>query len=345
MTFAEVTPDWLSDALSQRYSGVRVAGVERSAEFFGTSSIAKLKLSYFARGGHDELPDVVYIKGGFEPVMRRRVWEALVQEARFYAELGPEVPINIPKFHFAGIDEVAKQGVLLLEDLTERGVRFSSNLQPVSTDTMARILEQQALLHAKWWQSPRLNGYLDWRRPQRVFLKWLFREQSWADIQSRPYWHLVPPVLPTRDFAIRAFERLWQINDSLPQALQHGDGHGGNLFFERDGRPGFLDWQCAFPGTPGHDVTWVMICLLDPETRRAGEATLLRHYLAALRAAGVDAPSFDAMFLSYRQNVMHAMSVVANPYNQGGAEVTHAVAVRALTAAVDLDLIGSLDLR
>lgn len=344
-TFEEVTSEWLTEALSQRYPGVQVDRVQRSAEFLGTSGIAKLALDYATRGGHDELPDVLYIKGGFEDVMRNRVWEALVQEARFYAELGPEMPVIIPKSYFAGVDEAAKQGVLLLEDLTARNVRFSSNLRPVSGDVMAKILEQQALFHAKWWNSPRLEPYRDWGRPQRLFLKWMFREKSWADIQSRPYWHLVPQVLKSRDFAIRAFERLWEINDLQPQTLQHGDGHGGNLFFESDGRPGFLDWQCAFRGAPGHDVTWAMVCLLEPDTRRANESTLLRHYLAALRAAGVDAPNYDAMFLSYRQNVMHAMSVVANPYNQGGAEVTEAVSIRAVSAAVDLDLIGSLGLR
>lgn len=346
MSFEEVTPEWLTEALSPRFPGIRIAGYQRGSIYAGTSSSAQLVLDYAERAGHAGLPEAVYIKGGFNDVMRRRVWQGLIQEAQFYVHFGDKMPVNISGYFFAGIDEEAKQGILLLEDLSARKVRFGSNLVPVSADLMARILEQMALYHGKFWQAPLLADYQHWRTPQRLFLDWMFRPKNWEEIKTRAYAKLVPQILPDRDFAVRALHRLWSINDALPQTLQHGDLHGGNMFFESDGRPGFLDWQTTFPGAVGHDLTHQMVTAMDTETRRANEVPLLRHYLEALRATGVDAPSFDALFLSYRQNIMHDMSSsVGNPFDMQNQEITNTTSFRTLHAAADLDLIGALGLR
>jgi len=224
--------------------------------------------------------------------------------------------------------------------------KVGSNLEPVLADMMARIVEQMALYHGKWWQHPVLQKYLHWHVPQRKFLEWLFRPKNWDEIQTPAYRHMIPPILPDREFAVRAVHCRWEINDQMPQSLMHGDPHGGNMFFESDGRPAFLDWQTAFPGTPAHDLAHQMISALETETRRDNEQALLRHSLDALRATGADAPSFDLLFLSYRQNMMHDMSsAVANPFDQQTEEVTNATSFRTLHAAADLDMIGALGLR
>src|SRR5690606_32559684 len=115
---------WLSAALATSFPGACVGVVTRADERAGTSTSARFLLEYEHDGGHDALPGSVYVKGGFDPVMRRRVWQALVQEARFFAELAPDVPINIPCSYFTAYDEEVGQGIVVLEDMSTRGVEF-----------------------------------------------------------------------------------------------------------------------------------------------------------------------------------------------------------------------------
>ncbi|MBY8824316.1 aminoglycoside phosphotransferase family protein [Sphingomonas colocasiae] len=344
MALDEVTPEWLSDALATRFPGVRVAAAERDAERAGTSTSARFALLWDDDGGHADLPDTVYVKGGFDPVMRRRVWAALIQEARFYAELAQDAPINIPTVYFAGIDEDERQGVLILEDMTRRNVRFGHATDYVSPDLAAAILEGQAQLHARFWNDPRLPGYAEWAQPQRTYLRYLYRPKHWVEVQERSYGDLLRQVLPSPEQCLTWLEQMWAHDDARVPTLLHGDCHGGNLFFEADGSPGFLDWQCTFPGAPGHDHAEMLLSSLTVEDRRANERNLIAHYREVLVANGAsDAPSLDSLFLSYRQNIMHMMaSSVMNPYDMQTQEVTDTTAKRSLQAALDLDMASAL---
>ena len=344
MTLDEVTSEWLTDALGTRFPGVRIAEARRDSERAGTSTSARFSLDYADQAGHVDLPPSVYVKGGFDAVMRRRVWAALIQEARFYAEFSADIPLNIPVVHFAGIDEDVRQGVLILEDMTLRGVRFGHATDETSIDTVAAIIEGQAKLHARFWGDERLAAYREWADPQRTYLRYLFRPKHWEAVQRRPYADLLAQVLKSPEQGLARLEQMWALDDARTPVLLHGDCHGGNLFFEADGSPGFLDWQCTFPGAPGHDHAETIVSILDTELRRRAERDLIKHYRTALVASGVtDAPEVDDLFLSYRQNVMHMMaSSVFNPYDMQTEEVTNITATRTLRAAIDLDLADAL---
>lgn len=344
MALEEVTPDWLEEALGIRFPGVRIAGAQRDAERAGTSTSARFTINWADDGGHQDLPASVYVKGGFDPVMRRRVWAALIQEARFYAELAPDAPVKLPTVYYAGVDEDARQGVLILEDMTLRKVRFGHATDYVSPDLAAAIVEGQAKLHARFWNDPRLPAYRPWADPQRTYLRYLYRPKHWEEVQGRSYGDLLRQVLPSPEQSVAWLERMWALDDARVPTLLHGDCHGGNLFFEADGSPGFLDWQCTFPGAPGHDHAELLLSSLTIEDRRAHDRALIGHYREVLVASGVkDAPSLDSLFLSYRQNIMHMMaSSVMNPYDMQTQEVTDTTATRSLQAAIDHDMVGAL---
>ncbi|MDP3659496.1 phosphotransferase [Phenylobacterium sp.] len=344
LTLDEVTPEWLTQALSTRFPGVAIKGLVRDAERAGTSTSARFTLDYESRGEAGDAPDAVYVKGGFDDVMRRRVWAALIQEARFYAELAGELPINIPVAYFSGVDEREKQGVVILEDMTARGVRFGHITDDVTPDVIAGFVEGQAKLHAQYWGDKRLEAYRDWAEPARAFQRYMYREKNWVAVHERFYGDMIRDILPSREFALAAQDRVWAINDARTPVLLHGDCHIGNLYFEADGAPGFMDWQCPFPSAPGHDHAELFLSALSVEDRRASEQELIRHYREVLVASGVkDAPSFDDLFLSYRQNIMHMMGfAVFNPYDMQTEQVVNAAAVRVLQAAADLDMLGAI---
>ncbi len=343
--FEEVTPEWLSRALAISFPGVRVATATRDRDRFGTAASARFELAYADRAGHAGLPASVHVKGGFDDKWRKRVWQALHQEVRFYADIAPDITLNIPRCYFHGLND-APQGVLVLEDLTLRNVRFGVNLAPVSVDGVAAALEQIARMHAQWWESPRLSGMSGWGEAQRVYLKWLFRPKHWEELILRKHGRLMTEALSDSATAVRALEKLWEIMDARPSTFLHGDPHGGNLFYETDGRPGFLDWQMCFAGNHMHDASWIIVTTFDVEQRRKHERDMLRHYLAALKACRGEAPDFDEAWLLYRQNMAHACSSYgAAPHDADKLIIVEGAAERALNAAVDHDVLGSLGLK
>lgn len=340
----EVTPEWLTKALGKVFPGATVATAERDKDRFGTAASARFKLSYSNSAGHDALPKSVYVKGGFDDTWRKRVWQALHQEVRFYEEIASDITLNIPKCYFSGLND-APQGVLVLEDLTQRGVSFGLNLAPATVDNVAAVLEQISRMHAQWWGSSRLDSYVSWGEPQRVYLKWLYRPKHWEQLAARKHGELIVQALGDSATAMRSLERLWEIMDAKPKTLLHGDLHGGNIFYESDGRPGILDWQLTFAGNYMHDVAWIIVTTLDIKQRRKSEQDLVRHYLAALKAHLGWAPSFDEAWLSYRQNMAHAIaSYGAAPHDADKTSVVEGSAERVLNAAVDHDVLASLGL-
>jgi len=344
LTFDEITPEWMSLALSERFPGVKVAAVARDAERAGTSSSARFTLDYASDDGHAGLPAAVYVKGGFDPDMRRRTWAALIQESTFYARFGAEVPVRTADVYFAGVDEDARQGILVLEDMTTRGVHFCRVTDTVTIDFAAKVMEEMAKLHAHFWDDPRLDAQRDWTRPQRVYLSWLMRQKHWDACHQRPYAAMISNVLPSAEYGHAALDALWRINDAQARTLLHGDTHCGNLFFDANGDLGFIDWQLGFTGATGHEHAMFFHSALSTQDRRSSERDLIAHYREVLVASGVDdAPSFDALFLSYRQNNVHtAVSGAFNPYDMQPQDVTDLSATRALQAAMDLDAFSAV---
>src|SRR3546814_4664535 len=91
------------------------------------------------------------------------------------------------------------------------------------------------------------------------------------------------------------------------------DAHVGNLYFDADGRAGYLDWQTVMRGCWAHDVAEFLGSALDAEMRRLHERRLLERYLETLHALGAAAPSADAAWLLYRQHMIWAYMWVLCP--------------------------------
>jgi len=342
LTLEAITPAWLGAALSERTPGTEVSAIRASNRRDGTSTSALLEVDY-ARPS--PLPATLYVKGGFVDTMRRRVWAGLEVEARFFEQVAPHLRVHIPRSHFAGVDEANRQAIVVLEDLGLRGVRFGHATQPLGQGPMLRLMDLLADMHAQWWRSPRLAQLTDGAGPQRLFVKYLLRPKFWSGVLERPYGARITGPLRDADFVSRALDHLWALNDQRTPTLIHGDSHPGNLFFERDGTPGLMDWQCVQKGHWAHDVMWSIVCGMDTEQRRRHERDLIEHYLGELARHGVAAPSFDEAWLAYRQNVMYGVSCgVANPYDMQNEEVTCISAERILAAAADLDTVRCLGL-
>lgn len=341
-TFDDFTAAWFTKALSTRFPGVKVAGFSRTGERIGTSASCKFSLDYADTGAVGDPPGSVYIKGGFTEKQRNRYWVVLQQEVRFFNEMAQDVPMNIPDCYFAACD-AERQGLTMLEDIVQtRGATFG-NWGALTVDQVAALLEQFACMHARWSGDPRLGGLAGFEKPQREFFQYVLRDKHWEELKTRKFGHRLEKVFPDVRLLRDALQRMWELNDAAPRTLCHGDAHGGNMFFERDGKPGVLDFQLYFAGTYMHDVSWLIVSALSIEDRRREEQRLLRHYLEAARASGMEVYSFDQAWLIYRQQMAHAVpSGACNPIESGPIAMINAAGEVVTTAAEDLDVLGAL---
>lgn len=341
-SFEAFTPEWFTRALSPWFPGVEVSGIERSRERVGTSASCQFSLAYARRGDKGDAPSSVYIKGGFTPKQLKRYWMVLQQEARFFAEMADEVPMNIPDCYFAATDD-AQQGITLLEDLkATRGARFG-NWGALTRDEVASLLEQFARMHARWAGDSRLDALRTNGQPQRDYFKYLIRDSHWEELKQRQFGHRLAELFPDVQLLRNALDAMWALNDREPATLCHGDPHGGNMFFERDGTPGVLDFQLYFASTAMHDASWLIVSSLSVEDRRKEEAHLLRHYLAAARANGLELHDFDKSWLIYRQQMAHAvLGGACNPIEGGPLFMINKAGEVTTIAAQDHDILGAL---
>ena len=138
-----------------------------------------------------------------------------------------------------------------------------------------------------------------------------------------------------------------------PPTLLHGDLRLDNLFFANDPAGGVVavDWSNASRGPGPYDLAYFMCVALDPEQRRAHEQALLRRYVDALTAGGVEGVTFEGCFDVYRMSFCEPFTRMFFLLMRGHADKGTARPPQVLSrfvrnagqAAVDLDALGLLE--
>ena len=340
----EITADWLTEVLSSNYPGTVVTEVHVGTVIAGTATKVRLLLSYNAAGHRHRLPPTMWIKGGF---IRHDYTSdrSFVTEARFFGTWARELEINIPKAHWSGWEE-GVQGLVLLEDLAARNVTFGRATSLISIDQQAQGLDLLAKMHAKWWESPKLkelkNFSTAWESAGDIVMQMLRPDYFEACINHRRCAAYVGPYRD-RERIMKGLRTQWARGVEVPQVFSHGDAHLGNMFFEPDGTPGYLDWQSWQEGPYMHDVAYSTIGNLKVEDRRHAEKDLIAGYLAALGRYGVvNPPSFEDAWNAYRRHAMHGFMWPFTPTEMQDLEISTAEGDCFGAAVMDLDTFAAL---
>jgi hypothetical protein len=351
----ELTPAVLGAALAERHPGVEVERVEVVAAkrcgdgVASTADRLVLDLSYRADTATG-LPRRLILKTMLaSPHAPEAMYE---NEVRFYRELRDDVDIETPAVHASSFDPATGRFGLLLEDLTERGARFPSALDPVSVDEVRSILGHLATLHGSFWDSPRFDDELAWvgtpltGRMADVF-QTIGLELIEDQVERHPFKQEL--IAPLGRSVAEMWELLWQVQRrhcAAPSTLLHGDPHLGNTYLLPGARGGLLDWQLMMRGSWAHDVTYLLVTSLDPETRRTRQRDLLAEYLARLAdAGGSDVPSADDSFEQYRAAALWGLVIgwlICPPENYG-PEITAANISRTVAAVEDLETFAAIE--
>ena len=162
----DLTPDLLTELVSETYPGVRVETVRIvEAKGYGevnvsTSARVKLQLEY-AAGAPSTLPKHVVVKMSLDvDAWPGRLYTFFENEVNFYQRIRPELEIETPVALGGRFDPDTKRYCLILEDVGSRGAHFSSQNDEASIENTRSILETYAKLHATFWESPRFEDDL-----------------------------------------------------------------------------------------------------------------------------------------------------------------------------------------
>jgi aminoglycoside phosphotransferase (APT) family kinase protein len=339
-----ITPTRVGALLATRFPGVHVEDVEVLGESEGSANRLLLRLE--VSGSDERVPQTMFLKRNlatftFPPAM-------YLTECRFYRDLAPGLEIETPEVYGLEIDESTGAFMLLMEDLHARNVRLGIATEPTSPDDVASVLETLARLHARFWESPRLD-----------------QELTWLELPTKSpfvsFWQKAGPKLARRhverghraaviEGRSWAHDRVWEAFGALqsrisdgPRTVLHGDVHVGNTYFVPGSRGGVLDWQLMLQGSWSVDVAYLVMTALDPQTRAASERELLGGYLRALSALGVDAPREADAWDLYRENAIWGVVMwLVTPEGVHTDEVQATSLERCLTATEDLEGLEAL---
>lgn len=343
LTAEAVDADWLARALRQTLPGIAVTDAQIVDVMPGTSTKIRVRVSATGEGA-DRLGDTVIVKGGFEEHSPKMA-AMYANEARFYADIQPLIPMPSPLCHFAGSDPASHQSIVIMEDLRRAGVEFCDALRPQSFDQIARRMETMAAYHAASWESPHFEAGGRWADIQSRFDGWgldymrrYLVPEVWDHYMASPRGAAASVRFHDCAWMERALMTIGEIQRQQPRCLIHGDTHLGNLYILEDGTPGYFDAQVARTAWH-HEVSYHIVCAADLADRAAWELDLLRIYLDALAKEGGPRLNFEAAWLDYRRSIVWGLFIfLTNEVRFQTESVNTAYAARFSQAALDHDL-------
>lgn len=336
----EITPQWLTEALSLGTPGLEVVGVEIVDVVWGTASKVRIAVEYAKDPGPSGPPTTLCVKGGFDERVREALGAAgdygMRLEACFFRDMAGSLNLTLPRAWFADCNDV--QGVLILEDLGLAG-EFGTPTKAWKPEIVAAALNDLAHLHADTWNKefPDLDWVTNGAGPVRAAAQSLFSEAHWIAYFAAPDAPLLPEVVNDRARNMRGYEALWAYDDAAQKALTHGDAHLGNTYITPNGEPVFLDWAGVARCPWSYDVAYFLVGALSIEDRRNHERSLVEGYLDSLEKHG--GPTLDRAeaWLDYRRHTLHGLIWATLPAVMQTPENVRAMGDRYVAAIVDHD--------
>jgi hypothetical protein len=309
----DVTPQWLSAALSGRGTSVEVSDVDVVAIGTGqTGATYRVTAGYVGDPG--DLPQTFVIKlPAQDDTVRDRVVIGYRSECAFYASVADRVRVPTPRCYYCEISDDAMDYALLLAD----------QAPAVQGDQIAGCGELEARLavvalaglHGPSWCDPvwlDLPG-LGFPRPDEASAKGLGDVAMMSvDITLDKLGDRM--TAEDRETFRGAMAKVtpWLLTDPDRFALMHGDYRLDNLLFDPEKRwVSVVDWQTLGVGLPARDLAYFTATSLDSQLRATIEPILVDEYHEALLGYGVTGYDREMCWRDYRLGVIQAPLISA----------------------------------
>jgi hypothetical protein len=339
---ADVTPQWLTQLLANRYPGIVVRDFETIEVKNTHTTKVRLRLDLNDEGRAAGIPEAVCLKSNWSGFRTQGICEL---EARFYdLLLNAGLHLPVPDVFYADWDDDSwGNGIVVMEDLVHTPGSFGASHDDLGIDGVAKGLEAIARVHAACWGDPRLASET-WLHPSmatandadQMNIYWHYIEFNLADpafADAVPAWMFDSPGL-----LHHALDELsaYELNHPGPSALVHGDAHQGNSFLRADGQRIWIDWQMVRKGRSLRDVEYFMVSSLTVDERQAADQDLVEHYRHALIAAGADpAPTQDDAWQQFIRWPAYGAEAWLGNVNQWGQRTGAEMVKRHFSAAED----------
>lgn len=303
-SFAEITPEWLTEALRDNgeLDGERILDVSMSAMAGGRSrATAKTSpaLRLFRKAG-SHVADRQAPPGERFVEAKRAVARVNMAELGFYRDVAPDSVLRTPHCYYADINPETGDFVLLLEDM--HPARVGDVMAGCTVTEVESVVRTMAGFHAEWWDDPQLETF-DWIGP--------FRTSPIVDwIAGRFQDYSVPFPARVGEIAhavIRNFETVIDRLSEAPHTIAHEDLRADNVFFDLDAdgsEIAVIDFQAVARARGPLDIARFITSGLAPPTRSTEEMRLLRLYHQTLAAGGVAGYGFDDCPRDYRLGLL-----------------------------------------
>lgn len=311
---------WLSRMMSYKYPGVVARSMETVELLNSHTTKWRIQVEWNEAGVAAGLPANLCMKSNWSSAFDNVDIHAL--EARFYHFMVTEMKVPTATCYYADWDDDGSaQGLVILEDLNDRGGRFGHSTNSSGVAMIESNLKGLAALHASLWDNPKIGkAAAPWLQTQmatpidsdQVRIMWQWIEANLAD---PPFRAIAPQhYLDDPRKVERAFDRLGEIERAYdaPYCLILGDCHQGNTYILPDDDRLWLDWQLVRRGRPWRDLTYFVIGALTIEERRAHHRDLVKQYREHLIATGAQGvPSIDEAWEQSRLFVMYGLQAWA----------------------------------
>lgn len=353
-SFADITPDWLTEALRAEghLTTGRVTAVSRRQIGEGSGFMGQISLLVVDYDGAPAgLPGSFVAKMAAEPGPNRQMgvdYRIYEKESRFYAELASHVALRTPKPYVNRFDPVTHSFVLLLENLAPMEV--GSELRAPTDDQVRLAVREMARFHAAWWDpdGTRIPTWI----PRLCDPPWgshqQFWEFAWPMFLEQRGEAVNPAMRRAGDLMVSRVLALQEVMVRPPVTIIHMDWRLANLFFAGPdgGDPfGVVDWQPFSRARGPYDLGYFLSQSIPVEQRRRLEDEMLALYLDTLADHGVRGYGRDDLLGDYRRGIAYCLlypmgTVTIDLANDAGRAYADAITERAGQAAEDYDVIS-----
>ncbi len=310
---ADVTPEWLSTALSRGGAAVEVSRVDVVPIGTGqTGATFRLATQYETNPGG--LPDTFVIKlPAQEDTIRDRVAIGYRSECAFYATVAARVRVPVPRCFYCELSDDARDYVLLLADQTPA----------VQGDQIAGCGAQEALiavtalagLHGPTWCDPAWQDFsgVAFPRLDQPSAKGLGEvARISAELVVDKLGDRMSGVDRATFTTVMAQVTPWLLAVPERFCLLHGDYRLDNMLFDRaSSHFAVVDWQTLGVGLPARDLAYFTATSLDPELRSTIEEDLVAAYHRALCSYDVTGYDLQTCWQDYRLGMLQTPLISA----------------------------------
>ena len=309
----DVTPEWLSAALSERGTSVLVSDVDVVAIGTGqTGATYRVTVRYATDPG--DLPPTFVIKlPAHDDTVRDRVTIGYRSECTFYTAVADRVQVPTPRCFYCQITEDASDYALLLAD----------QAPAVQGDQIAGCGEREARLavmalaglHGPSWCDAFWLDFpgIAFGRPDEAGAKGMGEvARMSADITLQKLGDRMSPEDRETFSTSMGLVEPWLMAEYDRFALLHGDYRLDNMLFDPERtRVSVVDWQTLGVGLPARDLAYFTATSLNSALRATIEEDLVDEYHSALLGYGVTGYDRETCWRDYRLGVLQAPLISA----------------------------------